>query len=544
VSIHKDTSGPSLGSGSTSATSIAQPLETLRIQEVSRTRAFLRVALGMAVVTSTLLLFVGGDRVGKIVMLAGNGVVALTTAWFAVLLRDESRYTMGRTLLSAYACIFGAFGGVYFFGVFSPAPMILPFGIFFFGAAQSFRATLSVYLTCALLLLGLSFVLVVRPDLDHGLVTAHGLATKDLAVILAAEQATLLATFLIARASRKATLDAIEHHDRLVRGIAQREALLKEAREDLDRALKFGGLGRFTDAQLGSFRLGKILGRGGMGEVYEATHVSTHEPAAVKLLHTHVLADPDLVRRFMREARIAQSVVVPNVVRVLEIGGLDAPVPYIAMERLRGEDLADYLRRHRSLTLRKTVALVRQIGKGLLAAKAAGIVHRDLKPRNVFYAEEGLTKRVWKILDFGVSKLADGGGEGTQTKDMLVGTPQYMAPEQATGGQVSHRTDIYALGVIAYRALTGRPAFTGEQTAETLYQVVYQMPPRPSEIARLPKDVDLALMIAMAKDAAMRFDSGDELAAALEASGKGALSAELRARAEKLHEKHPWGKPA
>jgi serine/threonine-protein kinase len=390
-------------------------------------------------------------------------------------------------------------------------------------------------------LLALSVTLAVAPELDHGLIAPRGLGPRDLAVILAAEQLTLLATFLIARATRKATLEAIEHHDRLVRGIAQREALLREAREDLERALKFGGLGRFTDATLGSFRLGKILGRGGMGEVYEASHMATHEPAAVKLLHTHVLADPDLVRRFMREARIAQTLAVPNVVRVLEIGGLDAPVPYIAMERLRGEDLADYLRRHRQLTLKKTVALVRQIGRGLQAARAAGIVHRDLKPRNVFWAEEGVTKHVWKILDFGVSKLADGGGEGTQTKDMLIGTPQYMAPEQATGGEVTYRTDIYALGVIAYRALTGRPAFTGEQTAETLYQVVYQMPARPSEIARVAEQVDHVLMIALAKDAAARFDSGEELAAALEAAAKGVLPDALRARAARLSEKHGWG---
>jgi serine/threonine-protein kinase len=537
-------SGPSVGgSGATSATSVAMPLETLRVQEVARTRAFLRLTFGLAFVISTLVAFASGDPLAKGVMIGGMGLVAAATGVFSWVIRDEARYTIGPTIAAAYSCILGAFCGIYYFGFFSPAIMILPFGIFFFGAAQSFRATLAVYVTCAIVLVALSIFLAVHPELDRGLMTlSHPLRGGDLAVVLAAEQVTLLVTFLIARASRKATLDAIEHHDRLVRGIAQREALLREAREDLERALKFGGLGRFTDATLGSFRLGKILGRGGMGEVYEATHIASHEPAAVKLLHTHVLADPDLVRRFMREARIAQALASPNVVRMLEIGGLDAPVPYIAMERLRGEDLADYLRRHRHLTVKKTAGLARQLGRGLVAAKAAGIIHRDLKPRNVFYAEEGVTKRVWKILDFGVSKLEGGGGEGTQTKDMLIGTPQYMAPEQATGGEVSYRTDLYALGVICYRALTGRPAFGGEQTAETLYQVVYQMPPRPSEVSRVPPEVDHVLMVAMAKDAAARFDSGEEIAAALEAAAKGVLAPELRARAEKLAEKHPWGK--
>jgi serine/threonine-protein kinase len=210
------------------------------------------------------------------------------------------------------------------------------------------------------------------------------------------------------------------------------------------------------------------------------------------------------------------------------------------MERLHGEDLADHLRRHRRLSLQKIVQLVRDVGRGLEAARAAGIVHRDLKPRNLFYAEvPGSPRRIWKILDFGVSKLMD--GEGTQTKDVIVGTPAYMAPEQASAGEVSHLTDLYALGVIAYRALTGRPAFTGDHTAETLYQVVYQMPPRPSEVARLPPDVDRVLTIAMAKRPAERFATATELADALHAASRGALDADLRARAERLVLKQPWG---
>jgi serine/threonine-protein kinase len=116
-----------------------------------------------------------------------------------------------------------------------------------------------------------------------------------------------------------------------------------------------------------------------------------------------------------------------------------------------------------------------------------------------------------------------------------------MAPEQASAGEVTHRTDLYALGVIAYRALTGRPAFTGDHTAETLYQVVYQMPPRPSEVARLHLDLDLVLMIAMAKRPPERFGSAAELADALEAASRGALTAELRARAERIGMKQPWG---
>jgi serine/threonine-protein kinase len=163
------------------------------------------------------------------------------------------------------------------------------------------------------------------------------------------------------------------------------------------------------------------------------------------------------------------------------------------------------------------------------------VVHRDLKPRNLFLSSRG---DLWKILDFGVARVA---GEQTLTVDQIVGTPNYMAPEQANGAAVTHRTDLFALGVIAYRALTGRPAFEGEVTAEILYKVVHAMPPRPSEVVSLPPDVDLVLAIAMAKEAADRFDSAAELAQALDAAARGRLAAPLRTRAERLLARLPWG---
>jgi eukaryotic-like serine/threonine-protein kinase len=348
---------------------------------------------------------------------------------------------------------------------------------------------------------------------------------------------------VIARATRRTTLSAIEEHDRAVRGLAQRDALLKEARQDLERALAVGGVGRFTDEILGSFKLGSVLGRGGMGEVYEATHVTTREPGAVKVLHTHALADPEAVRRFLREAKLAASLSVPNVVRVLEIGGLESHIPYIAMERLTGEDLADVLRAERRLSVSKVVTLLRQVGAGLEAAKAAGIVHRDLKPRNLFLADQPEGKPVWKILDFGVSKLTGDTGQ-TLTREMVIGTPSYMAPEQASGRKVTHRSDLYSLAVIAYRALTGRPAFTGDAVPEILYKVVHELPSRPSQVARLPGDVDLALSIALAKDPLVRFDSAAELADALEAAARGEVDPIVRARAEAVLAEWPWSAAA
>ena len=164
------------------------------------------------------------------------------------------------------------------------------------------------------------------------------------------------------------------------------------------------------------------------------------------------------------------------------------------------------------------------------------MVHRDLKPRNLFLAGSG-ARQVWKILDFGVARIT---GEETLTANQIVGTPNYMAPEQARGGVATHQSDLFALGVIAYRALTGRPAFDGESAAEILYKVVHAMPPRPSEVAPLTLEVDLVLAVALAKSPGDRFESASELAGALEDAARGRLGAPLRARAQGLLNRLDW----
>jgi serine/threonine-protein kinase len=274
--------------------------------------------------------------------------------------------------------------------------------------------------------------------------------------------------------------------------------------------------------------------------VYDAVHVDSEEPAAVKLLHPHVLAEPESLERFLRECKVASSLQVANVVKVLAISDANAAIPFIAMERLVGSDLADYMRAEGRLKMKDVLRLLRDVGRALDAARVAGIVHRDIKPRNVFRVEPPGRggKATWKLLDFGVSKLMT---EATMTQGHVVGTPSYMAPEQASGGEVSHRTDLFALGVMAYRALTGRPAFSGDSSHAILYQVVNEMPPRPSDVAStLATDIDAVLGIALAKDPWERFDSAAELADALEKGAKGRLPSALRERARKVLERHPW----
>jgi serine/threonine-protein kinase len=275
-----------------------------------------------------------------------------------------------------------------------------------------------------------------------------------------------------------------------------------------------------------------------MGEVYEAERIDGGGAAAVKVLARGALGDRNKVARFVRELEIAGKLDAPNVVRVLEIGEPGSELPYLAMERLRGQDLAELMRERRSLPIGEVVDLARGVAAGLGAAHAAGIVHRDLKPSNVFRHDEGGGRLVWKILDFGVSKLA---GSGELTRDVVIGTPGYMAPEQARGGEADARADVYALAAIAYKALTGSAPFSGTDVPATLFKVVHKMPVRPGELAPVSADVDAVLAVGLAKDAEQRFASAGELADALAAAARGQLGEHLRERARTVLTDRAWG---
>jgi len=348
-------------------------------------------------------------------------------------------------------------------------------------------------------------------------------------------------TFYLARAVQRAIVSSARRLEESTRALAQREALLDEARRELERVLEVGGPGRFTEQRLGAWELGVLCGRGAMGDVYVATHVGTGRRAAVKVLTRDSARDPDSVRRFLREARIAASIDVPNVVKVLEVGSDDAPVPFIAMELLEGRDLASILRKEKRLGLDELLPMLREIARGLDAAHAVGIVHRDLKPQNLYRADGPNGELVWKILDFGVSRIVD--VDSSLTRGQAIGTPSYMSPEQARGGEVDQRADLFALGVLAYRAITGRPPFAGSEVPQILYRVVYGMPARASEIAAVPAAVDDVLAVALAKRPEDRFATAGELVNALAAAfAEQAAPPEIRERAKRLTQRLPWGR--
>jgi len=527
---------PSSASTGSRITSVVTPRETLHLQEIERTRFFTSMVVGFAGLVIATLAVLGGDAEAKRVFILSLLGIAGACGWLRWELRRDEGYTIERATAVAYVTIVGAFTGIWFFGVYSPATMILPFGIAFFSVGQSGRAVTAVYATCAGLHLGLTGLVATGVIQDRGMIRTDGLTHIDQVMFIVLMQAVLFFTFAMQRKARTATIEAIEQHDRVVRSLAHRDALLREARQDLAQVMQAGGVGRWTEEVVGSYRLGRVIGRGAMGEVYEAEHVQTRAPAAVKLLHPHALVQSELVLRFVREARIVAALNVPNVVRVLEVSPPDARFPYLVMERLVGSDLTDYLRENKRMGLRHVLQMLRQVGAGLDAAWAAGVVHRDLKPRNLFLARVG-GQEVWKILDFGVARLA---GEETLTVDQIVGTPNYMSPEQANGEPVTPKSDLFSLGIVAYRTLTGRPAFEGETTAEILYKVVHTMPPRPTAVAPLPPEMDLVLAIALAKRPEDRFESASELVSALEAAARGRLDAPLQRRAESVLRASPW----
>jgi serine/threonine-protein kinase len=429
----------------------------------------------------------------------------------------------------------------YDLGIFSPAPLFMTLAIVFVAQSHDRPLALGATVFCALSYVALAVLVTTGALPDAGLFSAA--AGPPMARMLFAVMVPV--AYGVAawqgRQSRRATLQAIEQSHEALRLALTREAQLAEANQNLDDALRAGAgkSGRHSGAQMGRYRLAEIIGRGAMGEIYAAAEVGSGDPAAVKVLQASASGDPDLVERFLREGRIAVRLQAPNVVTVYDVGAASG-VPFIAMELLVGEDLATQLRRRERLDLPDVLDLIDQVAKGLDAAHRAGVVHRDLKPQNIFCAEQRCGHLpIWKILDFGVSKLRD--SNATLTQAAVIGTPGYMSPEQAEGRDTDHRSDVFALGAVAYRALTGRPAFAGEML-QVLFDIAYKSPVCPSDILpSLPPDVDLVLALALAKRADDRFDGALEMAAALREASRGALAPARRARAMALVEAAPWG---
>jgi eukaryotic-like serine/threonine-protein kinase len=274
---------------------------------------------------------------------------------------------------------------------------------------------------------------------------------------------------------------------------------------------------KLVGLRFGSFVSLRELGRGGMGTVLLAEHVLIPKRVAVKVLHRHLAAEPELVSRFLAEARAMSLVQHENVVTVYDLDTREGR-PYFVMEYLEGESLAAFARG--PLEPRVVVELLAQVCDALGAAHARGIIHRDLKPANVFLVQGPNGRHRVKLLDFGIAKRLVRMEEETPTRTgVLMGTPEFMAPEQCGGQEVDARTDIYAVGVLGYLLLTGRVPFTGSNAAELLVAHLQKAPRPPHEVRPgIPPALSAVLLRALAKRPEARYATAAELRTALEAA--------------------------
>ena len=508
----------------------------LREEEVESARTMIRVGRLIGIVALIPLPFLHGSLVFRLAVLASVGFAIVVGFLIDHRLRARD-VDVDRVVLQLVIAVSpGIFMGTLYFGVFSAVQLFPALALYFFSRREQLRISLAMFLVNAASQAIAAALFISGVVADPGLVHPD-LPAWQLAIGHCILQIGFLGAFLLGRGSYRASRDAIAKMQNAMRLVAQREAQLVEAREDLDRALQIDSPGRFTDQVLGEYRLGHVIGRGGMGEVYEAWHTTSGEVAAVKLLAQRELGNPSSVERFLREVRAARTLTSPHVVRVLAACDERDPVPYFVMERLHGQDLAHHLRGGK-LEPHGLEGLLTQVGAAVEEAWAQGIVHRDLKPQNLFLADAA-PRPIWKVLDFGVAALDD--HSGTLTQGKVVGTPAYMAPEQARGERVDHRADVYALAAIAYRWLTGRPVVSGRDLHTALYQTVHVMPERPSALVELPPDLDAVLAIGLVKDPEKRWSSVSELRVALAAALAGNLEPTLRTRGEELVAAHPWG---
>ncbi|HEY7954497.1 MAG TPA: serine/threonine-protein kinase [Polyangia bacterium] len=255
---------------------------------------------------------------------------------------------------------------------------------------------------------------------------------------------------------------------------------------------------------------------GGMGAVYEVEHGPLGKRLAAKLLLPELVQRPELLERFRREARAASATGHENIVEVTDLGETRGQVPFLVMELLHGRTLGAELKSGR-LSPERAVHVTRQLLSALKAAHARGIVHRDLKPENIFLIQRAGDPDFVKVLDFGIAKMLDEvpGDELTRT-GQVVGTPTYMAPEQARGAEVDRRTDLYATGAILYRMVTGERPFVGPNFNSLLFAIAQGNPKPPHELAKeISPHLEQVILRAMAVDPRARYQSAEELDEAL-----------------------------
>ena len=271
------------------------------------------------------------------------------------------------------------------------------------------------------------------------------------------------------------------------------------------------------------YKILRRIGEGGMGLVYEAEHVAIEKRVALKILRDDYSSRPEVVERFKQEAKSASKIGNDHIVDISDFGRTPSGASYFVMELLQGEDLAELLEREVTLPIARAADILLQCCKALSAAHAKGIVHRDMKPENIYLTERDGRSDFVKIVDFGIAKMSDvetpgAPGRKLTKTGMIFGTPEYMSPEQAAGKNLDHRVDIYALAVILFETVTGKVPFIGDTFMGILTQHMFEDPPALRDVnpkADVSDAISTFIYRGLAKEAEARYQSCDEMAAAL-----------------------------
>jgi len=274
------------------------------------------------------------------------------------------------------------------------------------------------------------------------------------------------------------------------------------------------------DIERGSFLFGRYevveeIGAGGMGKVYRVFDKKINEMVALKLIRPEIGTDRSIIERFSQELKTARKIAHRNVCRMFDIGE-EAGTHFITMEYVTGEDLRSLIKRIGQLTVGKTIEIAKQIGEGLAEAHALGIVHRDLKPQNIMIDREGKPK----IMDFGIARFVR--MKSVTAPGTIIGTPEYMSPEQAEGKETDQRSDLYSLGIILFEALTGRVPFEGDTPLSIAIKHKTERPPDPRKLnSQIPEDLNSLVLKCLEKDKEKRYQTAAEIIAELDKIEKG-----------------------